>query len=37
MSTFQIFVTKQKMNPIQGMCRSLYFIKLALLSYYEEN
>ena len=37
MSTFQIFVTKQKMNPIQDMCRSLYFIKLALLSYYEEN
>ena len=37
MSTLQSFVTKQKMNPIQGMCRSLYFIKLALLSYYEKN
>ena len=37
MSTFQSFFAKQKMNPIQDMCRSLYFIKLALLSFYEEN
>jgi len=25
------------MNPIQGMCRSLYLMKLVLLSSYEEN
>ena len=37
MPTFQSFVTKQKMNPIQGMCISLYFVKLVLLSYYAEN